>query len=164
VELAGNAAIAAVVLPAGHAPPAGAACPAGFVRRAIAFLIDFILIEFLYLVPAFFGLLGIYFSKGGEVSPDFIEPFIAIWIVLFIGYFSFFHAHTGQTPAKRIMRIKVINKEGAFLSHGVSLFRSVGYLFSFGFLGGAGFLMALFGKKKRALHDFITGSQVILSD
>ncbi|MEK7285868.1 MAG: RDD family protein [Nitrospirota bacterium] len=136
---------------------------AGFVRRFIAFLIDFMFIGFLYLILALFGLFGIYLSNGWDFSPDLMEPFGAIWFVLVIGYFAFFHAQSGQTPAKRIIRIKVVNKDGVLLSHGNALLRSIGYLFSFGFLGGVGFLIAIFGKHKRALHDFVTGSYVVLT-
>ncbi|MEK7703143.1 MAG: RDD family protein [Nitrospirota bacterium] len=144
-------------------PPIHEIRPAGFVRRFIAFLIDFVVLGFLYLIVSLFGFLGIFLSRGWDFSSDLMEPFGAIWFVLVIGYFTFFHAQSGQTPAKRIIRIKVVNKEGVLLSHGNALLRSMGYLLSFGFLGGLGFLISIFGKHKRALHDFITGSYVVLS-
>ncbi len=148
--------------PAGRASPAGATCPAGFVRRALAFVMDFIFLNFLYGILALFGLLGSYLSKG-EVSSfsSLIAPFVSIWFVLFIGYFTFFHAHSGQTPAKQIIRIKVVNKEGVNLSHWTALFRSFLSLFSLLFFS-MGFLFAAFGKKRGA-HDMLARSYVVLS-
>ncbi len=145
--------------------PLRPATPAGFLRRALAFLIDLAILDFLYIILAFFGVLGMGFS-GEDFLPSSLRvfiPFIAAWFVLFVGYFTFFHLNEGQTPGKRIIRIKVVNKEGELLSHGAVLLRSLGYFLSFCFLG-LGFLMAIVGKKKRCLHDFLTGSLVILSE
>lgn len=152
------------VIPMEATPPiAGHVAPAGFVRRALAFIIDFIFLNFLYLIPATLGVFGLYLSKG-EV-PDLtslLAPFVSIWIVLFIGYFTFFHIHSGETPAKRIVRIKVVNKEGKPLSHWAGFLRSLLSLFLLAFFP-LGFLVAIFGKKKRALHDFLIGSYVVCS-
>jgi uncharacterized RDD family membrane protein YckC len=156
-------AIPAALPPPLPPPPAGRASPAGFIRRTLAFTIDFIFLNFLYLIPFTFGLFGLYLSKG-EISPmaSLISPFVSIWLILFIGYFTFFHAHFGQTPAKGIVRIKVVNKEGEPLSHFRALLRSLLSLFSFIFFS-LGFLFAIFGKKKQGLHDMLIGSHVVLS-
>jgi uncharacterized RDD family membrane protein YckC len=133
------------------------------VRRALAFIIDFIFLEFLYLIPASFGLFGLYLSKVKIPDPaSLLSPFVSIWILLFIGYFTFFHIHSGETPAKRIVRIKVVNKEGRPLSHWAGFFRSLLSLFLL-FFFPLGFLIAIFGKKKRGLHDFLIGSHVVFS-
>jgi uncharacterized RDD family membrane protein YckC len=139
---------------------------AGFVRRALAFMIDLVLLHFLYFILFLVGVSGIQLSGG-----DFLfssaslmgqaAPFVAAWFLLFIGYFTFFHAVEGQTPAKKILRIKVVNDKGMLLPHWVVLLRSCGYFLSFLFFG-FGFLMALFGKK-RGLHDRLTGAYVVLS-
>ena len=137
--------------------------PAGFVRRALAFIIDFIFLGFLYLIPFAFGLLGLYLSKGAVADlTALFAPFVSIWLVLFIGYFTFFHVHSGQTPAKQIVRIKVVNKKGAHLSHCAGLFRSFLSLFFLAFFSVI-FLMIIFGKKKQGLHDMLASSYVVLS-
>ena len=139
---------------------------AGFLRRALAFLIDLVLLHLLYLMLSIFGVLGMQlatdaplFSSSSLMSSA--APFISAWVLLFIGYFTFFHAAEGQTPAKKILRIKVVNKGDALLPHWVALLRSCGYFLSISFLG-IGFLMSMFGKK-RGLHDWLTGSYVVLS-
>ena len=143
--------------------------PAGFIRRAIAFIIDFFIVEFLYLFLIIMGLLGMQFSRGGgdlffsESAPFSLAiPFIAVWFFLFIGYFTFFHSYDGQTPAKMIIRIKVVTETGTPLSLPRALVRSFGYFIS-GFFFGFGFLFSIFEKKKRALHDLLARSYVVLS-
>ncbi|MBI3358924.1 MAG: RDD family protein [Nitrospirae bacterium] len=142
--------------------PAGRTSPAGFVRRTLAFVIDFSLLGFLWCILALFGFSGLYLSKGELPSTAaLIAPFVSIWFVLFIGYFTFFHSHSGQTPAKRLIRIKVVDKEGNLLFHWAALFRSLLSLFSLLFFS-VGFLFAMFGKKKQGLHDMLVRSYVVL--
>jgi uncharacterized RDD family membrane protein YckC len=143
--------------------------PAGFIRRAIAFLIDFFIVEFLYLILIGMGMWGIQLSggRGGLFPSDSLMtslaiPFIAVWFFLFIAYFTFFHFYDGQTPAKMIIRIKVADRAGNPLSFPQALVRSFGYFLS-GFFFGFGFLFSIFERKKRALHDLLVGSYVILS-
>jgi len=143
-------------------PPVGA----GFLRRVLAFTIDLMLLNFLYLILSLFGVLGrqlatdtSLFSSSSLMSS--VAPFISAWVLLFIGYFTFFHAAEGQTPGKKVLRIKAVNREGVLLPHWVALLRSCGYFLSFSFLG-FGFLMSMFGKK-RCLHDWLTGAYVVLS-
>jgi len=149
--------------PAGRPSPAGRTSPAGFVRRVLALMIDLVFLNLLYVIVCLFGVLGAYLSKGESASLfSLIAPFVSIWFILFIGYFTFFHAHNGQTPAKQIIRIKVVNKEGVPLSHWAALFRSFLSLISLVFFS-VGFLFAIFGKKKQGLHDMIACSYVVLS-
>lgn len=151
-------------------PPVAVLQPAGFIRRAIAFIIDFFMIELLYLFLMGMGVWGMQLSKGGRgdffpselVLASLAVPFIAVWFFLFIGYFTFFHFYDGQTPAKMIIRIKVVTEEGTIPSFPQALVRSFGYFIS-GFFFGFGFLFSIFERKKRALHDLLVRTQVILS-
>jgi len=150
----------------GVGSPISAGVPAGFLRRALAFMIDLVLIQFLYIILSLFGVLGLQLAVDDFLlsSPSltgYVAPFVAAWLLLFIGYFTFFHATEGWTPAKKIIRIKVVNDQGMLLPHWVALLRSFAYFLSFLFFC-FGFLMALFGKK-RGLHDRLTGSYVVLS-
>lgn len=147
-----------------------AAQPAGFLRRAVAFLIDFFIIEMLYLVLLVAGFFAVRMSTGGEglllseegsLTP-LVAPFVAAWFCLFLGYFTFFHAYGGQTPAKMLIRIKVVTSGAVPLSPFRALVRSFGYFLS-SFFFGFGFFIALFEKKKRAMHDLLTRTEVILA-
>lgn len=144
--------------------------PAGFIRRAVAFMIDFFIIELLYLFLLGMGIWGMQLSKGGggdffpsePVLASLAAPFITVWFFLFLGYFTFFHSYDGQTPAKMIIRIKVAAETGSPPSVFQSLLRSFGYFIS-GFFFGFGFFFSIFERKKRALHDLLVGTQVVLS-
>ncbi len=144
--------------------------PAGFLRRVIAFLIDFFIIEILYLFVLIAGFFAIRTSTGGEgfllsgegsLTP-LVAPFVAAWFCLFLGYFTYFHAQGGQTPAKMLIRIKVVTSRAVPLSPSRALVRSLGYFLS-SFFFGFGFLISIFEKKKRALHDLLTRTEVVLT-
>lgn len=143
--------------------------PAGFLRRAVAFLIDTFILQLLYLIIMIVGFLAIRLSMGETFSfaeeaslVPMIAPFVAAWFCLFFGYFTFFHAYGGQTPAKMLIRIKVVTLEGAPLSPLRALLRSFCYFLS-SFFFGFGFLIAILEKRKRALHDLLTRTEVILA-
>lgn len=149
------------------APPLPVFHPAGFIRRAIAFILDFMILGFLYLILALAGFWGLRLSNP-VLSPSqpplpLAVPFAVAWVFLYFGYFTFFHANSGQTPAKMIIRIKVVSAEGeGRLSVGRSLFRSFCYFLSSLFFG-FGFFLAAFEKQKRGLHDLLADTRVILS-
>ncbi|TAK00986.1 MAG: hypothetical protein EPO39_15015, partial [Candidatus Manganitrophaceae bacterium] len=76
--------------------------PAGFLRRAVAFLIDTFILQLLYFIIMIVGFLAIRLSMGETFSfaqeaslVPVIAPFVAAWFCLFLGYFTFFHAYGG---------------------------------------------------------------------
>jgi uncharacterized RDD family membrane protein YckC len=140
--------------------------PAGFLRRAIAFCIDLLIISGLYLVLVLIGIMGMRFSvEGGDLIAFSrgLAPFFSGGFFLFVGYFTFFHAYDGQTPAKMVLRIRVVTMDGSRLSPLHSALRTTGYFLSGPLSSGIGFLISLVGGRKRALHDLLTDSQVVLS-
>jgi len=160
----------AMSIPEEKPAEAAAAQQAGFLRRVVAFLIDFFIIEVLYLFVLIAGFLAICMSAGGEelllseggsLTP-LVAPFVAAWFCLFLGYFTFFHARGGQTPAKMLIRIKVVASGAIPLSPLRALIRSFGYFLS-SFFFGFGFLISIFERKKRALHDLIARTEVVLA-
>ncbi len=139
--------------------------PAGFIRRAIAYVIDTMIVFSLFLGFIFSGFMGLRFSGGIDsfYYSGTGEIVFLSYLFLYIGYFTFFHAFGGQTPAKMIMRIKVVTKTGQPPSYFRSLIRTFGFFLSHLFFG-FGFLLTLIDRKKRALHDLLIGTEVILSD
>ncbi len=138
--------------------------PAGFIRRAIAHSIDLGIIFVLFLIFIYWGAMGM--QSSGDIDLTLLSStgnlLILSSVFLYTGYFTFFHAYGGQTPAKMILRIIVLDKDGLPPSHLRALMRSLGLSLSHLFFG-LGFLLAIIEPKKRALHDLLTGTQVMLA-
>ncbi|MBI3804877.1 MAG: RDD family protein [Nitrospirae bacterium] len=150
-----------------EAPASPILQPAGFLRRVLAFGIDLFIIQFLYLLLMVVGFLAIRQASGGAIPEEemvvsLVAPFAAAWFLLLIGYFTFFHSYGGQTPAKMLIRIKVVTAQGTPPSPLRALLRTFGYFLS-SFFFGVGFLLAIFEKKKRGLHDLLAQTEVILA-
>jgi len=142
-----------------------AARPAGFLRRALAYTIDAAIVLLLLQIFLLVGLFGQRLSGGGIEDLDLSVLGIGLlnnFLFIAVGYFTFFHTHCGQTPAKMILRIQVVNKELQHPSPLQAFVRTLCY-FTSGLFLGLGFFITLFEGKKRALHDLLTGTQVILS-
>ncbi len=138
--------------------------PAGFIRRVIAYLVDSSIIFILYLLFSASGLMGIQLAGGTEglFYTGSLAVFLSAFLFLYTGYFTFFHGYGGQTPAKMILRIKVVTTRGTPLSHLHAFIRTLGFFVSHLFFG-LGFLITIIERKKRALHDLLSGTQVILA-
>ncbi len=144
-----------------------------FARRAGAFFVDGILV-FSVATAIFFGIYGpmLAFSdqpfsfqemlKISRLSSEWLQWTEAgIELMIYVGYFSFFHARFGATPGKRIFGLRVVDDlTGELLSIRRSMGRFVAYFFSAAPFG-TGFLMALFHPRQTALHDWVVGSKVI---
>ncbi len=140
--------------------------PAGFIRRAIAYTIDAVIIVVLFQFFLFAGSMGLLLSSGAEINLALSRlggTLFSGFFFIYIGYFTFFHTHGGQTPAKMILRIKVVTATLETPLPFQAFMRSLGYLVSSLFLG-LGFFITVFERKKRALHDLLANTQVILSE
>lgn len=140
---------------------------AGFWRRFFAYVIDLFIIQILYVILLLIGYSAVRFGIEDLNRPLSFElilrltiPFFLIYFPLFIIYFTTFCFVGGQTPGKMIFGIKVISRDGGGINLGFSLVRSLGY-FASSFFFGLGFLIALFNKRKRTLHDLLSRSYVI---
>ncbi len=140
---------------------------APLVARTAAFLID---IAFLVVVVALFfasGLAGYAAGAGGSVLSnisDAARPFAVILICfkafLCLFYFTYLGAHGASTVGKGLFGLKVVRRaSGEDIGFARSFARSICYLLS-AYPLCAGFLLA-FLLKGRALHDILTGTEVI---
>ena len=124
---------------------AGMACAhdrlAGFGARALAFLIDAILVS----VVA--GLLRGSDSRGIASFADFVY-FVAFW------------STTGQTLGMRALRIALVRSDGQPLSWATGLLRYVGYVLSIIPLC-LGLLWILWDPRKQGWHDKIAHTLVV---
>jgi uncharacterized RDD family membrane protein YckC len=148
---------------------------AGFWRRAAAAAVDF-----LVLCPVF-ALLGavvaLIFGRPlprlRELGPDLLvsvlvdgnllgEALLLLSAILLLLYFFIFHALRGQTPGKRLLGLAVIDVYGERPGMARTLLRTSGYVLS-AVLFSLGFLWIGFDREKRALHDWLAGTYVVLA-
>jgi len=78
-------------------------------------------------------------------------PFI-LWVVI--------PAQSGQTIGKCLFRIRIERPDRTDLGYGWAFIRLCGYGINCITIG-AGFVVAIFRKDKRGLHDLIAGTQVV---
>ncbi len=143
---------------------------AGFWVRAVAYLIDALLLAFISsaIVPVIsFGfLLPFYwwadsFSNEPDVVPFwFIGTGILLWILIWGTYFVAFWVRRGQTPGKMAMRIKIIPEGGTSIPVEKALLRYLGYLICMIFVL-IPFLWTAVGPDKRGIPDKFAGTRVI---
>ena len=87
-------------------------------------------------------------------------PFVAFLLLVKLAYFCAFTAVGGQTIGKMAARIRVVAADERPLAGAVALKRTLAATAST-LLLGAGFIPALFGADRRAVHDRLTRTRVI---
>ena len=149
---------------------------AGFWRRLVAYLIDNTIICIVFFVLFLIAMMAFFIGAASGESSDWITDLadptaisstvIFIWLfflVITIGYFTYFHGATGRTPGKMLLGLQVIGEDGTPLSFGIAFLRAVGYLVS-GAILNIGFIWAAFDKRKQGWHDKIAGTVVIIRE
>jgi uncharacterized RDD family membrane protein YckC len=145
-----------------------AAQPAPWLRRAAAFLIDLALINVLGLFLALAALYGMALGlwQAGQSLPSrglvfsLAEYGAAAWPLLVTGYFGYFTAGGGQTPGKMALRIMVVTAQNSPVGLWQAWWRAgivTACLPVF-----AVYLLAALTPQKRALHDYLAGTRVIM--
>lgn len=140
---------------------------AGFWVRTIAFLIDNMILNLIYMIFLVSGGLAVYLASGASEPLMFLgraagltTPCNLIMVVITIGYFTYLHGATGQTIGKMVCRLKVVREDGEPLSYGRSFLRCTGYIFS-AIVLNLGFLWVAFDRNKQGWHDKIARTYVI---
>ncbi|MCI0526654.1 MAG: RDD family protein, partial [Nitrospira sp.] len=122
---------------------------AGFFIRGMAFFVDLIILNVLFLILVLvanlamkIALKGLYLeSSSDELIRLLMGIYPSIWFFLFFIYFTFFMAYGGQTPAKMLLRIRVLTKDQQPLTRWKAILRTIGYFISGLLLLGLGFLV-----------------------
>lgn len=148
---------------------------AGFWRRLLAVLLDALFLGPFWLLSfvAIYGLAYRGLPAMRQLTPDLFVAFLiekdqfvgkAVLILMAFSalFYSFvFHALWGKTPGKRIVGIRVVDVYGQRIGFLRSFFRTIMACCSFVLLG-AGLLWCAFDVKRRALHDHVAGTHVVV--
>jgi uncharacterized RDD family membrane protein YckC len=118
---------------------------ASFGRRVLASIIDGIPLLIVYSLLAE-GLKGLGYGFG---------------VLVVVVYYVYFEGNSGQTPGKRVMRLRVVGaNDGAPIGYGRALVRTLGhYISAFVFFGG--YLTMRSDPKRQCWHDKMANTIVI---
>ena len=131
--------------------------PAGFWIRAIAFVLDAIVLFFVQ--ASYSAVASILFGADPDTSLAVASTVSLFTLVFAALYTTVLHASTGQTLGKYLARIRVVALDGEPPEAGAAFLRWLAYAVSFATFG-FGFLMAGLRTDKRALHDVIASTRV----
>jgi uncharacterized RDD family membrane protein YckC len=140
---------------------------AGIGTRFVAALIDYlIIVTALLLLSCAFSFLqvGSLLASGGESGTYLVLALmVIIFFVIFWGYFVIFETlWSGQTPGKRLGRLRVIRQDGQPVHAGEVMIRNLVRIVDFlpGFYG-VGLLVMFIDKEARRLGDMAAGTIVV---
>ncbi|MDX9715705.1 MAG: RDD family protein [Dissulfurispiraceae bacterium] len=139
---------------------------AGFWVRAIAKLIDIIIVSSIYPLLSLMATIG--FSTGKlqetvttyEAFMSMICFFIIIQFVFAVLYFTISIGKYGKTIGKKICGLVVITAQGGKVQYFNALKRFAAEMLSTSLLL-LGYLIVVFDSEKRALHDRLCNTRVI---
>jgi uncharacterized RDD family membrane protein YckC len=133
---------------------------AGLVSRGAAFAADILLAHLAFLAGvAVVTLAG---RLAGGLSTPLADALASVgWVLVVGGYFVFFWSTVGSTPGMTLLRLRVAAGAGGGPPGVVrSVLRFAGLVLSL-LLVLVAFLPALFGARRRALHDLLAGTTVV---
>lgn len=100
-----------------------------------------------------------YFAHEHVLAKTLIDQLTQL--AIFATYFLFFWHKFQTTPGKMLFRLKVVDEQTLLKPTFVQLFlRALGFVISLLMLG-FGFIICIFNKEKRCLHDYMARTKVI---
>lgn len=143
--------------------------PADFLPRAGAFFIDLFFLRLFTFPVKYAGYLMGPLSGGTPVSGPLKTLSLSVGVILILAitfiYYGYNYKKYGATIGKRHFKLRVINvKTGKFLGYQEAFFRDfLGKILS-SILFFGGYIMMLFRKDKKTLHDLLTDTIVLQTD
>jgi uncharacterized RDD family membrane protein YckC len=129
--------------------------------RLLAAVVDVVILGSIGLLVLYLTLkvCGLQFARVAAIPP---APFGAFLLLIAGGYLTLFTAAGGQTIGKMAAGIRVVSTdiEQRRVSLGHSVVRAAAYMAS-ALTAGLGFLPALFGGDRRAMHDRLADTRVV---
>jgi uncharacterized RDD family membrane protein YckC len=140
----------------------------GFLRRVVAFIIDFVMIILLFALMGSLAYIGYKVGLAAHdrsISWSNAAPLMTFltfaWMGLTTAYFVVFHGMEGKTIGKSLLGLRVVGAGQAALTYRQALLRWLGTV-GFGIVSlGLSFLWILWQREKRGWHDFLARTWVI---
>ncbi len=132
---------------------------ASFKDRFLALLIDSLILGVINGCIQTLSIQNVPLGLGEQVQGWWGTVWGIVIAVIPILYFTWAYSTSGQTIGKRAMKIKVISMDGAPLSLGKGIIRTLGYIPSSLFT--LGFLTSLQDINRQAWHDKLAGTYVV---
>jgi uncharacterized RDD family membrane protein YckC len=157
-------------------PPASREAPrldaAGLFPRVLSTLVDSIILlalNLLLLSPVFLVLLFREAFQSTDLLRDwaFLGILVGCGLMIFganLWYVVGGWARTGRTPGKALLRLSVVPAGSSETAPGIGLQKAFVRFLAWNLSGallGVGFLLVLFRKDRRALHDLLAGTRVV---
>lgn len=151
-----------------HFQDGGPPVLAGFGRRAVALIIDLVILYYpLAIAFCLPSILLVLLSESRVITPDFDHLIIAMALGILL-FFLAWWVHSALSDSgkhqaslgKRFLGLRVIRLDGQPVSFQQATIRFLGKLLSIGLLFG-GYLIQPFTARKQTLHDLIAGTLVI---
>jgi uncharacterized RDD family membrane protein YckC len=149
------------------AGPAADAGWAGYGERLLAYILDSVLVTIAPTVVAVVGAWLLETTSGdrtlGEIGATTSVGLLLVILVMIvaIGYFPWFWSHGGQTPAMRLVGIRVVrDHDGGPLTGSTAVVRLIG-LFASAIAFYIGFIWVFVDKRRRGWHDLIAKTVVV---
>jgi len=135
---------------------------AGVVTRAVALVIDVVIVDAIALTASVVGGLVLSTLIPGKQSLDVptVVAGTAAWLVFVGGYFAGFWALVARTPGMRLMGLELVTADGGKVGLARALARLGGMVLA-AIPFGAGFLLSLVDDRRQGLHDKIAGTLVL---
>ncbi|HXG41852.1 MAG TPA: RDD family protein [Dehalococcoidia bacterium] len=145
--------------------PTPALRPAGLGVRAVAFVLDVVVLFSFLMVFAALALLQLFLRTDTGARDSDAAVWTAVYMVLgWLAFVPLYHialwAWRGQTVGQMAVRVKVVRGDGGSIGPGRALLRFVVYAISVLFLF-LGFVPALMDERRRGLPDLVAGTVVI---
>jgi uncharacterized RDD family membrane protein YckC len=136
---------------------------AGVATRGVALAIDALTALAIFATGG--AVLALIASLVGGIRPQWLAGTLlgAGWVLVAGGYFVLFWSAAGQTPGLRLMRLRVQRADGGGLSFVRAVVRAIGLALAI-IPFFAGFVPALFDRRRRALPDYLADTIVVYDD
>jgi uncharacterized RDD family membrane protein YckC len=153
-----------ITLPATAVRNASAAATtrySGLVTRAIAAAIDALIIDLAALfVAAVVALILSIFPVTHDTKTLLAVIGGGVYLAWAVGYFVTFWSTAGQTPGDRVMRIRVVREDGTLLRPARAGLRLAAAIAGLVLL--LGYIPILVSIRRRAFHDWVGGTVVVI--